>query len=435
MKKITMAECCTKTQENLKAFLKAELIERGYSPLDQDGFLFAEGELPVMLTAHMDTVHHDNCTIICTSPDGKYWMSPQGIGGDDRCGIYAIMKIIETHRCSVLFTEDEETGCIGAKKYTDFVKKNPDANCVPKNLNYIVEIDRKNADDAVFYSCDNPEFEKFVTEDTGFKTAHGSCSDISYVAPALGVAAVNFSSGYYNPHQISEYINLAELNENIRRIKAIIDKPCEKFEYIEKKYTYNYSSSYSSYGSYGYGRKNGKSSYYWDDDYDYDSPKQLSLWGNAPENLAYEDFLCDLGLYAEDYVERFEKLSSFVTYRINDEVENKEYEFSPTKTDTYYQDKDFIVYKYDEDVKCMVTCNCKIVGRKYSEKGNLVEPYFNKYSADYFYMIPPVLYTDFYNYYMENIELYSDDIDEGIPVDTDIEEKDQMEEEIMKLYN
>lgn len=428
MNKIGLNEIVTKTQEKLKAFLTAELSERGYNPLSEDGFIYAEGELPVMLTAHMDTVHHDNCTIVCTSPDGKYWMSPQGIGGDDRCGIYAIMKIIETHKCSVLFTEDEEIGCVGAKKYKDFVQKNPEF--IPKNLNYIVEIDRKNSDDAVFYDCDNPEFEAFVTTDTGFKTAHGSCSDISYVAPALGVAAVNFSSGYYNPHQISEYINLAELNENIRRIKAILDKPCEKFEYIEKKSWYeNYKSG-----------KSNKSSYpYYDDDWGYYKDAQQSFWGNVKENIILEDYFLDIGAYAEDYTEQFDELSSIVTYVVHDFNKDCDYEFSPKagNPDKYYQDNAFNIYQYDEELGVMLTCETKIIGRKFSSTSNVVEPYFNIYAAEYYYVLPPILYEGFFNYYMENKDLYEDIPleDDEIPIDDDIQKKDQMEEDIMKLYN
>lgn len=416
MNKISLAECCMKTQEKLKAFLKAELIERGYSPIDQDGFLFAEGELPVMLMAHMDTVHHDNCTIVCTSPDGKYWMSPQGIGGDDRCGIFAIMKIIETHNCSVLFTEDEEIGCVGAKKYTDFVEKNPDkTEYVPKNLNYIIEIDRKNADDAVFYSCDNPDFEKFVTEDTGFKTAHGSCSDISYVAPALGVAAVNFSSGYYNPHQISEYINLAELNENIRRIKAIIDKPSEKFEYIEKTYSYSgYSGDYDGFG-YSYGKK------------------------YPEENWALDDYLSENGLYSDDFVQLMAEMSTFWIYKIHDENKG-DYMFEPKKEDKerYYINEEFEIFEYDSELKVMVPCHAKIVERMYGTGGSVYKPYFTSYNAEPFYALPDELYAGFYNFYQENSEYYeyfkNDELID-VPVDDDIEKKDEMEEDILKLYN
>ena len=70
-------------------------------------------------------------------------MSPQGIGGDDRAGVYMILEIIKQANCHVLFCEDEEIGDIGAKK---FVKSN-----MPLPVYYIIELDRQRHNDAVYY--------------------------------------------------------------------------------------------------------------------------------------------------------------------------------------------------------------------------------------------------------------------------------------------
>ena len=67
----------------------------------------------------------------------------------------------------------------------------------------------------MYYDCDNPEFEAYITS-KGFETQCGSLSDISYVAPELGVAAVNLSSGYYNAHTQHEYINRKHLNATVK---------------------------------------------------------------------------------------------------------------------------------------------------------------------------------------------------------------------------
>ena len=114
---MNIIEICKLPQDKLKERLFVELQNLGYSPVNEDGYIYAEGTHPVLLMAHMDTVHHDNCTIVCVSEDGKYIMSPQGIGGDDRCGIYMILQIVKDVHCSVIFTEDEEIGCVGARKF------------------------------------------------------------------------------------------------------------------------------------------------------------------------------------------------------------------------------------------------------------------------------------------------------------------------------
>ena len=46
------------SQKRLKRELKAELIASGYTVQKQKGFLYAAGTLPVLLVAHLDTVHY-----------------------------------------------------------------------------------------------------------------------------------------------------------------------------------------------------------------------------------------------------------------------------------------------------------------------------------------------------------------------------------------
>ena len=153
-------------------------------------------------------------------------MSPQGIGGDERCGVWMILQILRTTNCHVLLCEEEEVGCIGAKKFT--------SGSLRPQVNYIVELDRRGSNDAVFYHCDNPGFEDFVTS-FGFETAGGSCSDISYIAPYLETAAVNISCGYYCEHQRHEYIHLEEMELNAARVAQMVTQQTEHFEYREQQ--------------------------------------------------------------------------------------------------------------------------------------------------------------------------------------------------------
>lgn len=252
------------TQSELKEALVKELKAHKYSPVVEDGFIYAEGTVPVMMVAHMDTVHRNPVSCICKSSTGV-WMAPEGIGGDDRCGIYSILQIIRHYNISVLFTEDEERGCIGAGKFTK--------HDIKPDVQFIIELDRKGADDCVFYQCDNKDFAKFI-ESFGFKTAYGSCSDISKVAPHINRAAVNLSCGYYNPHTEHEFIVLDDMWNTIRRVENILSSELTTtYEYVEKKSTtYKYSGGYS-----------------YDYDYpDYDAPKQHEKWFSTKE-YAYTD--------------------------------------------------------------------------------------------------------------------------------------------------
>ena len=218
------------SQSELKASLSEYLRKMKYPVQSQNGFVYAEGEVPVLLVAHLDTVHRSRVKIVCYSADGKFAMSPEGIGGDDRAGVYMILKIIKEQRCHVLFCEDEEIGGRGAQKFVD-------GGIIPK-VNYIVELDRRGDNDAVFYGCDNPDFTKFVLS-FGFDKAYGTFSDISVIAPALGIAAVNISAGYYNEHTQHEYINLPAMRENAQRVAVMAGTGTEAHRYIEvKRFTF-----------------------------------------------------------------------------------------------------------------------------------------------------------------------------------------------------
>ena len=105
---------------------------------------------------------------------------------------------------------------------------------LPIRKEFLIEIDRKGANDAVYYDCDNPDFEEYITG-KGFQTALGSFSDISLLAPELGVAAVNLSSGYYAPHTLHENIIRTQLENVIHSVGEIVAEASDlpRFEYIE----------------------------------------------------------------------------------------------------------------------------------------------------------------------------------------------------------
>lgn len=238
---------CKMSQAGLKNYVKQKLQKTHHTVLSRDGYVYAQGKFPVLLVAHLDTVHEKLPNMFMYSKKNNRVSSPNGIGGDDRCGVYMIFKILEKFNCSVLFCEDEEVGCVGSSKFAD--------SELARNLefNYIIEFDRANANDAVFYSCANDEFEDFITKEF-YKTAYGSYSDICEIAPALGCAAVNLSCGYYAAHTKNEYVILSEMERSIKEACKILERTTEadKFEYVEAPSRYgslynfnNYADSYS----------------------------------------------------------------------------------------------------------------------------------------------------------------------------------------------
>lgn len=268
--------CMVKDQLILKEILKG-MLKPYYSEMyDEDGFLYVPSEnVDIMLTAHMDTVHPEQCEdiydIYNTDIDVKapvkkkaLW-SPQGIGGDDRCGISIIFEILQTtdFRPAIVFCEDEEVGGKGSDKFATWLSLNTN---VATNIKYIIEVDRKHATDAVFYDCGNDDFIKYIEDITKYKEADGTFSDIGNISPILDIASVNLSCGYYNEHTISHYVIPEEMEHTFEVVKRLLEdaENVEKFAYEEIKYSYSNYYRYG-YGGWGYGYGSG---YDYDDYYD-----------------------------------------------------------------------------------------------------------------------------------------------------------------------
>lgn len=268
---------CKMSQKELKKYVESRLRNTHNDITVGDGFVYAAGTFPVLLVAHLDTVHDLLPSKVYYDAIKEAFYCDEGIGGDDRCGVYMIFEVLKKFNCSVLFCEDEETGMVGASKFikTDLANSLAESSA----FNYIIEFDRKGSNDAVFYDCDNDEFEEFITQEF-YKTSYGSFSDICVLAPFLKCAAVNLSCGYYNAHTKKEYVVIPEMEASIEAACKILERTTEdnKFEYIESQYTGRYHGYYGSgyYGNYsGWGNGNagwwqsvmsGEDSMYQDDD-------------------------------------------------------------------------------------------------------------------------------------------------------------------------
>lgn len=217
------------TQEELKTEVYNYLLQKEMKPICEDGFVYAEGDIPILLVAHMDTVFDEPPKrLFYNKKKDKIFNPDGGLGGDDRCGVYAIIKLLEKYRPHVLFTEDEEIGCIGAQKTVGKLPK-------PK-VKYIIEFDRKGSNDCVFYDCGNEDFMGYI-ESFGFETDYGTCSDISVLGSEWDIASVNLSSGYYYEHTKKEYVIFSQLQNNINRVASML-KAHEKAPYFDYQEIY-----------------------------------------------------------------------------------------------------------------------------------------------------------------------------------------------------
>lgn len=344
-------EICKATQKELIDLLPTKLEELGYEEIiSGDGYIYARGSVPVLLTAHMDTVHTSRIVDFYENIDAKgnhILASPQGIGGDDRCGIYMILQIAKTHKCSILFCEDEEVGGKGSRKFitTSLAKE-------LKELKYMIELDRANSKDAVFYSCDNKKFTSFICDNTGYKETWGSFSDISVLAPAAGIAAVNLSCGYYCAHQLAEKVNVEEMMNTIEVVKALLEVECDQFEYVKRTYGGSYSYGYGYSCDYDYDYDDWYNSYYrrnygggydrngyayggkYEDDGGYDYGDGYNGYGQSKSKLPKK---AKDNKKEKDYKNEYDQLVLYVVFEDEGGDENEVYITGETKDNVWHK--------------------------------------------------------------------------------------------------
>lgn len=229
-----MKKLVSLNQSQTKEFV-AEFLEKFYSKIvETPDYIFAEGAIPIALIAHMDTYFEDDSndrSYIYHSYEGEMW-NPHGAGFDDKAGIFSIFKILEKgYLPHVIFTTDEEIGSLGALQLIEDIPKHPF-----NDLKYLLELDRANDFDCVFYGCNNQEFIDYI-ESFGFVKASGISSDVKHISYVWKIAGVNLSIGYKYQHTKDEILNYHSMFETISKVENMLNDVSnlsEPFKYMDK---------------------------------------------------------------------------------------------------------------------------------------------------------------------------------------------------------
>lgn len=174
------------------------------------------------IAAHLDTVHQITGEgILPVEVRGSVLgilpksLEQCGIGGDDKCGLYAALHCLRAlPACRVALLVDEEVGCIGASQ-VDLA--------FFANAAFVIEADRRGGGDFVTAIAGTPlgsaawlETVAPIYKARGFKPVAGAMTDIQELRDrGVGVSVANMSAGYHNPHTDRETINLRELANTV----------------------------------------------------------------------------------------------------------------------------------------------------------------------------------------------------------------------------
>lgn len=204
-------------------------------PYEVDAFgniLVTKGEAEIYpaIVSHMDTVHEikDDFYLytekkmtheIVAAGSKKY---KTGVGGDDKCGIYACLYALRRFQnIKAAFFTSEEVGCVGSsavkKEWFD-------------NVGYIIQLDRWGREDFICEVYQDETVSKEFLEKSaplraefGYKPTSGLMTDsITLWGRGIGLSAINLSCGYYEHHSNSENIDLNEFWNSLRFTENLI---------------------------------------------------------------------------------------------------------------------------------------------------------------------------------------------------------------------
>jgi di/tripeptidase len=194
------------------------------------------------VVSHTDTVHEINKINIVEeylpNAQGELKLSykayddldkPTGIGGDDKCGIFACLTLLkELPYLKAAFFVSEETGCHGSKKADENFFKNvgyaiefdaPENWMITERCFGQVLFDRNSKFfeiiDEVFVENMNKEYMEYMTN---------PYTDVYALRGKFDFSCINFSIGYYKYHTKNEYVVVEDVFNGINIGKKIIEK-------------------------------------------------------------------------------------------------------------------------------------------------------------------------------------------------------------------
>lgn len=203
------------------------------------------GELPdnfyfPCVIAHTDTVHliepievreemrpnaHKEMKLALKAYNDKG--APTGIGGDDKCGVFACLELLkEMDNLKAAFFVAEETGCHGSRMADERFFE---------NVGYVIQFDApenwmitETCFGAKLFDRDGEFFDKcnqVLTENMNDKMRYmvHPYTDVYALKTKFDFSCINFSIGYYNYHTRHEYVIVEDTFNGIEMGKKMIE--------------------------------------------------------------------------------------------------------------------------------------------------------------------------------------------------------------------
>jgi putative aminopeptidase FrvX len=243
-------------EDKMIEFLTDYLLEKKYDfHIDELGNIYvtkgqiSEGEFYPCVVAHTDTVHKIDTINIreeyLKDSKGKDSFSlkayndngdPTGIGGDDKCGVFACLQLLEEFDVlKAAFFVSEEVGCIGSKEADPRFFE---------NVGYAIQFDAPDdymvteycfgvklfESDSDFHSSAREVLNENMLSAPKFM--QHPYTDVWQLKKKFDFSCINFSVGYHNYHTRNEYVVVEDVYNGIKTGKELIESlGCEKYKY------------------------------------------------------------------------------------------------------------------------------------------------------------------------------------------------------------
>ncbi len=180
------------------------------------------------IVAHLDQVQreHSKDFKAIETEDIIFGYSPknrkrEGLGADDKNGIWIALKCLEKYECiKVAFFVSEEIGCVGSR--------GADLSFF-EDTRFVIEPDRRGFENLITdisYTslCSNDFLRDIGFERFGYKEESGMMTDVLELKErGLGVSCINLSCGYYEPHSDEEFTVKKDLLNCLGLVEHIIE--------------------------------------------------------------------------------------------------------------------------------------------------------------------------------------------------------------------
>lgn len=236
----------TYQEDKMIDFITSHLEFKNYDHwVDEYGNIYVtkgvvkSGEHFPCVVAHTDTVHRLDTINVYeeTLPNSKGQDSlclkayndfdePTGIGGDDKCGVFACLELLDKFdTIKAAFFVSEEVGCVGSK--------NADDNFF-SNVGYVIEFDAPgdymvteycfgvklyDKESEFFKKTDKVLVEHMLSEPQYMVHPY---TDVFALKKKYDFACINFSIGYHNYHTKNEYVCVEEVEAGIKAGEELI---------------------------------------------------------------------------------------------------------------------------------------------------------------------------------------------------------------------